>query len=124
MRSNPVRLEAVVETASGCLRWVTASSFTASPERPILQTMNTLPSRPQSRMVLAGIGVALGFLMAAWLGFAIVVAAFVPGHWGDLLRIASVCLVVLAMSAVLIRIGRTAQDRSALQHLITRWPRS
>jgi hypothetical protein len=87
---------------------VTASSFTASPERPILQTMKTLRSRPRSRMVLAGIGIALGFLTAAWLGFAIVVAAFVPGHWGDVLRISAVCLVVLGVSAVLIRIGRAA----------------
>lgn len=90
------------------VHWVTASSFTASPERPILQTMKTSPSRPRSRMVLAGIGVALGILTAVWLGFAIVMAAFVPGHWGDVLRISVVCLVVLAVSAVLTRIGRAA----------------
>jgi hypothetical protein len=70
--------------------------------------MKTSPSRPPSRVVLAGIGVALGFLTAVWLGSAIVVAAFVPGHWGDVLRISAVCLVVLAVSAVLIRIGRAA----------------
>jgi hypothetical protein len=77
------------------------------PGRPIPQTMKS-SSSSRSRMVLTGIGFALGFLTALWLGFAVVVAAFVPGHWGDVLRIASVCLVVLAMSAVLIRIGRAA----------------
>jgi hypothetical protein len=58
--------------------------------------------------VLSGIGLLLGVLTALWLAIAVVVAAYVPGHWGDVLRIASVCLVSGVISAVLIRIGHRA----------------
>jgi hypothetical protein len=56
--------------------------------------------------VLSGIGFALGFLAAVWLGFAIFAAAYVPGHWGDVVRIAGVCVVPGVTSIALIRIGR------------------
>jgi hypothetical protein len=58
--------------------------------------------------MLSGIGFALGFLTVLWLAFAVVVAAHVPGHWTDVLRIASACLVSGVISAVLIRIGYRA----------------
>jgi hypothetical protein len=70
--------------------------------------MSKFARRQRFRTVLSGIGFTLGFLTALWLAFAVVVAAYVPGHWGDVLRIASVCLVPGVISAALIRIGHTA----------------
>jgi hypothetical protein len=76
--------------------------------RPIQPSMSTLSKRPRSRAVLSRIGLALGLLTASWLCFAVVAAAYVPGHWGDVLRISSVCLVSGVISTVLIRVGHRA----------------
>jgi hypothetical protein len=56
--------------------------------------------------VLWGVGFGLALIAFGWLLFAFVMAVLVPGHWGDVLRIASVCAGVWATSGVLIRRGR------------------
>ena len=41
--------------------------------------------------VLLGVGFSLALIAFAWLLFALVMAVLIPAHWGDVLRIVSVC---------------------------------
>jgi hypothetical protein len=115
--SLPIRRRASVGHtlgASGPIqlpRMLGASSrrcFIRRRRRPIQPSMSTLSKRPRSRAVLSRTGFALGLLTASWLCFAVVTAAYVPGHWDDVLRISSVCLVSGVISTVLIRVGHRA----------------
>jgi hypothetical protein len=63
--------------------------------------------RRRYREVLSGIGFGLALLAAIWLGSAILMAALIPGHWGDVVRIASACVVAGIISVVLVRTGRS-----------------
>src|SRR6266545_3277440 len=61
----------------------------------------------------SGVGFALALIAFAWLLLALVMAVLVPGHWGDVLRIASVCAGVWGASAVLVQRGRSRSHDSA-----------
>jgi hypothetical protein len=55
-------------------------------------------------------GLALATLTVLWLVSALAMATLIPGHWGDVARIALASLVSGTASAVLIRRGRPPRD--------------
>jgi hypothetical protein len=66
--------------------------------------------------VISGIGLTfalLALLVGVDLVIAIVVAAQIAGHWGDVLRIALVCSVVSILGVALIRVGRRETGQNA-----------
>jgi hypothetical protein len=60
--------------------------------------------------LLSDTGLALALIAFAWAQPACIRAVLVPGHWGDVLRIGSVCAGVWIVSGVLIRTGGRLQS--------------
>jgi hypothetical protein len=62
------------------------------------------------RRVAFATGLTLATLTVLWLVSALAMASLIPGHWGDVARIALASLASGTASAVLIRRGRPPRD--------------
>ena len=73
---------------------------------PIQAPMRGSSTGSRPRQVLLGIGLATALLALLYLAFAVCMAIYAPGHWGDVLWIASLCLAAGVIAVALIRTGR------------------